>query len=62
MGGTTTLGGHVGCALLVGCNHGPEGLGLDGDKVIRTFIGRRVLPLKIGTTLVGVPRPDRPYN
>ena len=32
MGGTTTLGGRAGCALLVGCDHGPEGPGPDVNK------------------------------
>ena len=63
MGGTTAPGGHVGCALLVGCDHGPEGPGPDrdeGDPYLHRPLGP---PLEDeAPTLVGVTRPtaDKP--
>jgi hypothetical protein len=63
VGGTTTLGGHVGCALLVGCDHRPKGLGPDedkGDLYLHRSLGP---PLEYeAPPLVGVPRPNGPYN
>jgi len=63
MGGTTTLGGHVGCALPIGCDHGPKGLGPDGDESDLYLHRWSGLPLEDeAPPLVGVPRPNGPYN
>jgi len=63
VGGITTLGGHAGCALLVGCNHGPKGLGPDGDKG-DSYLHRPSGPLleDEAPPPVGVLRLDGPYN
>ena len=59
MGGTTTLGEHAGCALLVGCDHGPEGLGPDGDEDDPYLHWSSGSPLEDeAPPLVGVLRPD----
>jgi hypothetical protein len=63
MGGTTALGGHAGCALLVGCDHGPEGPGPDGDEGDPYLHQPLSPPLEDeAPPLVGVLRPDGPYN
>ena len=63
MGGTTALGGHVGCALLVGCDHGPEGLGLDRDEDDPYLHRLSGSPLEDeAPPPMGVPRPNGSYN
>ena len=63
MGGTTAIGGQTRCALLVGYDHGLEGSGPDrdeGDPYLHRLVGP---PLEDeAPPLVGVPRPNGPYN
>ena len=63
MGGTIALGGHAGCALLVGCDREPKGLGPDGDEGDPYLHRLSGPPLEdVAPPLVGVPRPNGPYN
>ena len=63
MGGTTILGGHAECALLVGCDQGPKRLGLDGDESDPYLHRPSGPPLEDeAPCLVGVLGPNRPYN
>jgi hypothetical protein len=64
MGGTTAPGGlQAPRAQLVGCDQGPEQLGPDGNEG-DLYLHRLLGPPHEDEAppLVGVLRPDRPYN